>query len=395
MLRKGHRFQLMLGGCAIILLLSGCWDRTEINDVAFVLMTAIDKIDEEQYRYSAMIPLPGQMGGAQGGGGGTSGNKSFYIESETGRTVREAERKLQERMSRNLFHGHRRVIVFGERLAREGIALKFDYISRLPENRLSTFPVITKGEGLSLLETSPKLEMFPAEAIRELAKARGHIPVNLKDVVVSLGQTGSDPIIIYMEPKEVGEKENKSKEIAVRGYAQFREDRFVDIFENEAAEGLTLLNYKYPRYTTTTSGLKGEDITFHIANANTKIKPEIRNGVPHFTIRVTARIKLQTTHEELDFHTLYATKQTEHIFGRQIENSLHAAVTQMQRHGTDSAGFGMKFARRFPGEWRNTYKYKWEEHLKKATFEYHVNTYIAETGLTFENIVKKEGVNHP
>lgn len=50
-------------------LLTGCWDREEINDVAFVIGIAADK-EGDEYRSSLQIALPGQSGasGSEGGG---------------------------------------------------------------------------------------------------------------------------------------------------------------------------------------------------------------------------------------------------------------------------------------------------------------------------------------
>lgn len=50
----------------ICILLTGCWDRTEINDIAFVVSSAIDK-KKDQYRVAMQIPLVGQLGGQTGG----------------------------------------------------------------------------------------------------------------------------------------------------------------------------------------------------------------------------------------------------------------------------------------------------------------------------------------
>ena len=80
--------------------LTGCWDRTETNDIAFVLTSSVDLEDDGRYRVTYMLPLPGSMGGASGGGGGTAGGKSYYIDSEVGTTIRDAISKLQIRMAR-------------------------------------------------------------------------------------------------------------------------------------------------------------------------------------------------------------------------------------------------------------------------------------------------------
>ena len=48
-------------------LLTGCWDRTETNDIAFVATSSVDLEDDGKYRVRLYVPLPGSMGGASGG----------------------------------------------------------------------------------------------------------------------------------------------------------------------------------------------------------------------------------------------------------------------------------------------------------------------------------------
>ncbi|WKL04167.1 hypothetical protein Q0F98_13830 [Paenibacillus amylolyticus] len=71
LIRKFHA-ALMLLLCTLFI--AGCWDRKEINDIAFVIGVAVDK-EDDNYRSSLQIALPGQSGttGSSGGGGGTRG----------------------------------------------------------------------------------------------------------------------------------------------------------------------------------------------------------------------------------------------------------------------------------------------------------------------------------
>ena len=59
---------------------------------------------------------------------------------------------------------------------RTGIGILFDVLPRSPENRMTSFLVVTKGKGYDLLNAEPKFERFPAEVIRELAKSRQSMP---------------------------------------------------------------------------------------------------------------------------------------------------------------------------------------------------------------------------
>lgn len=110
-------------------LLTGCWDREEINDVAFVIGIAVDK-EGEDYRSSLQIALPGQSGasGSEGGGGGTSGDKPWFILSNTARTLRGTSLEGQKSLSRRIYYAHRRTILIGEELAREGLPRCLTYL---------------------------------------------------------------------------------------------------------------------------------------------------------------------------------------------------------------------------------------------------------------------------
>ena len=68
----------MLSLCGMILL-SGCWDRVEINDLAIVTAAAIDATDDNQIELSLQVFIPKALGsgGGQGGGGGGGGGTSY------------------------------------------------------------------------------------------------------------------------------------------------------------------------------------------------------------------------------------------------------------------------------------------------------------------------------
>ena len=66
---------LFLGICGTIPLVSGCWDRVEINDLAIVTAAAIEKKEDNQIELSIQVFIPKSLssGGGQGGPGGGGG----------------------------------------------------------------------------------------------------------------------------------------------------------------------------------------------------------------------------------------------------------------------------------------------------------------------------------
>ncbi|MDF2671248.1 MAG: grkc, partial [Paenibacillus sp.] len=119
--------------CSVLLTLltsTGCWDRKEVNDLAIVMATAIDQLDNDRVELSIQIFIPRSTGGAQelsSSGKSQSGSKSTMVHSASGTTVADAMSHLQAKLSRRLFWGHAEVFVFGEARARKGISDDMDY----------------------------------------------------------------------------------------------------------------------------------------------------------------------------------------------------------------------------------------------------------------------------
>lgn len=178
------------------LLLTGCWDRIEVNDIAFVLGSSIDK-ENGLIRSTVQIALPSQLGGAgsEGGGGGTSGSKTFLMLSKTAPTVYTANKEMQTSLSRVLNYSHRRVTLYGEEFARTGIGEQIDTFARFPQNRLTTYIVVTRGPAYKVLGADALIEQVPAEMIREIAKSGMKSAMSVQKLSNQLLTEGIDPAI--------------------------------------------------------------------------------------------------------------------------------------------------------------------------------------------------------
>ncbi|WP_054637410.1 hypothetical protein [Thalassobacillus sp. C254] len=99
---------------------TGCWDRLEVNDMALILATGINVVENGNVEVSAEISLPSPQGSTELMGGDQGGGIGTYIESATGETVADAVSKMQQKVSRELFWGQSDIIVIGEELAKQG-----------------------------------------------------------------------------------------------------------------------------------------------------------------------------------------------------------------------------------------------------------------------------------
>jgi hypothetical protein len=98
----------------ILSLMTGCWDKVEIEDRAFVMAIGIDTSNQvKNYIVTFQFPNVKQVSSAAGGGGGGGGQPNFSI-SEVGDTVFSASRHISTRLDKRLFLGHTKAVILGK-----------------------------------------------------------------------------------------------------------------------------------------------------------------------------------------------------------------------------------------------------------------------------------------
>lgn len=369
-------------------LLTGCWDRREVNDIGFVIAMSIDREEDGKYRLAVQVPLVSNLGGPSGGGGGTSGDKSYYVDSAVGNTIREANSILQSRMSRLLYFAHYRVVILGEEVAKSGLRDPLDVVTRFPENRLTSFVVLTKGKGMDVLIAQPQFERYSGEALRELVKAVT-IPVSIKDLAQMSNQKGLDPFLPVFEPVHSYPK-GKSKEMDAMGIALFHEDKLVKILNRAEAMGLRWFQRYFNPLAMIVKPNNDEWISIDIVQGESEVRPSIRQGRVHFDIRLESSIVITENVTTLDFNKENSLHQIRKRISSEIENKIKNILEQTKATRTDPIGLGMILAHHYPKSWQTTYRNKWREELSDFTYTIHSKVKIINMGQTTNNLMKED-----
>ncbi len=123
-------------------------------------------------------------------------------------------------------------------------------------------------------------------------KARTVMNINIKDIALSLSTIGSDPVVVYVGVKESEKGPKPSKEIEVLGYAQFRKDKMVGIFEGRTALGLALLKNEPVTLKITVPIEKNKLITASIYEPAAKSSPSWQAASSLMTYTLTRNPRL-------------------------------------------------------------------------------------------------------
>lgn len=367
------------------MLLAGCWDRTEINDIAFVVSSAIDK-KKEQYRVALQIPLVGQLGGQTGGGGGTAGSKTWYVDSASGTTIKEANNKLQTSLSRTINTSHRRTVVIGEEMARDGVAPIFDILTRNPQNRLTALILVSRGESRDILNTDVQLEQFPAEMIRELAIMATNRPVFLSRFMSDLLEKGSDayaPVITASKTKPGGKGKSNLK---IDGLAIFKKDKLVDIFKDEhMTAALILLNQaRQPEFILDLPNQMGK-ASIQLQKSNASFHTAEKNGKLSVTIEIRAKgiiMENQSTYETRENDQFYIIQKA---LNKAIKEDVISTVHRLQKRKADPAGFQDRMIRSMAIK-KNMRSKKWDDVYKDMEIHVIPIVTIEQGGVLYKTI---------
>lgn len=89
---------LILLNLAVSLLLSGCWSRRELNDLAIAVAAGVDKVGD-RYRLSVQVAIPGQVASKKAG----SSQAPATLYTAEGDTLFEAARRMTQISPRKIY----------------------------------------------------------------------------------------------------------------------------------------------------------------------------------------------------------------------------------------------------------------------------------------------------
>lgn len=388
--------------------LSGCWSRVEVNDLAFVTATGIDKMEDGKIRITLQLAIPRMLGApGQGGFGGEKdiGTKAVWIVSEKGTTIMDAYRKLQEKLPREIFLSHSRIIIIGEKMARAGVSPILDFFTRHREARMRSYILFTKEEALKSLKFIPKFEKIPAEVMREEEERGIGLKVNLKDFAHMLVAEGLEPIASEIElvPSNVVNREESPNQksrskvetnASIEGAAIFKKDKLIGWMNDRETRGILWLRNKIKTGVITINIPKEKGngkVSVQIFGSETKIIPLLKQGELNVEVKVRVDADLYENSSKMDLsipkEVLFLEKKLE----KEIEQRIQVALNKAQnKFKSDIFGFGTAVQRKYPKEWENTFKKRWNQEFPKLQVKINANVTVDRTGLTKKSLIWEE-----
>lgn len=166
---RAKRFLAVLLLLAMALSNAGCWDRSEIDEMGYILALGVDPAPKGDWFYTIWLAVPRKMapgaGGGGGGGGGAAGGpqRSINVTTVEAANLGTALQIMNAYIARRLTLEHAKAIVVGEAQARSDIISVLAPAARFREFRRNTMIVVTRGTARDFLELNvPSIEANPS-----------------------------------------------------------------------------------------------------------------------------------------------------------------------------------------------------------------------------------------
>lgn len=348
-----------------------------------VMGVGIDKVENE-YKISAQVIKP--PAGEEGGGGGSE--LPTWSVSATGKTIMGAIRNLNELSPRRLYWAHLQVIIFGDKLAREGVSPVISWFERDRDSRAGALLIVTNGTAEDLLNKKIELGNIPSKSMAELiegSKLRqiSAMEVKLRDLMTMLTTPGIEPVLDVINPKEI---RGKVETFELDGVAIFNGDKLKGYIYGPEATGTEIINNKL-NFTIVEGKCpktqkEDEYFGFQITDFQSKVKPQLNGDKITLKVYVVLEGNLLDQTCPNDLLEVENLDLVEKEITEKIKESVVNEFQVAKEMEADIYGIGRDIRRFYPEYWKEIKGSS--AYLNQVDFDIKVKSNIRRSGLIIE-----------
>ncbi|WP_053376863.1 Ger(x)C family spore germination protein [Paenibacillus sp. FJAT-27812] len=385
----------------LMILVTGCWNRRELNEMSIAVAMGLDEAREGRVLVSVQVVNPGEIASKKTSGSGGTPVTTFRAE---GNSIFEALRKLTLKLNRKIYLSHLRMLVIGEELARKGIAEPIDYLSRDHELRTDFAIVIAKnGKAEAMLDILTPQEKIPASKLYSSLEVgekawASTSKVSLDMLINDLENDGKNPAltgIIMKGPHNEGQKLSNlqltdTKTIMVYdGFAVFRKDKLVGWLNINDSQGYNYIQGKV-KSTIIVNSCSGGVIEVELIRTKTAVKATLtEKGEPKIIVDVHGEGNVGDVSCDINMLDPTTIPRIERMTEQRIVEIIKGVVdTTQSKYKTDILGFGDTVHRAYPQQWKK-WKQDWDSTFMHLTVQVDVHIDIRRIGTINQPIKSK------
>lgn len=391
--------------------LTGCYDASGIENLAYVIALGIDKGDTNKLKLSLQITSLTSSESSSNGGGSSQYSQASVISVDCS-TINEGLALVNSYISKKVNLSHCKAIIISEELAYEGISEYIFTFANDLEIRPNSHVLISKCTANDFLKNfEPSLESISAryyelilnstsysgyteniylynfyEDILSTTREATAILVNLNDKSNHKNNSGDDTLNGNFLAGETP-IESQSKNEAL-GIALFRQDKLVGELNNlETLCHLIICNKLATATVVVPSPLEHDkNISLSISLYNkTSNRVDLINNYPFITCNIQIAANVETMDYEIDLTHKENLKKVEESLEQYLTDNIYEYLYKTSKEfSTDIAGFGKSVVPKYL-TWKSWTNSDWLNNYKNAVFKVNVDATV-ESGYLYNKI---------
>lgn len=379
--------------CCIIL--SGCWDKVEIDRRIFVSVIGVDlgedsskedeakevkpndpfqeRVLEKKLNITYGFPDISELGP---GKSGTAADQFINVDASS---MEDGVLQATGKSSRSIHLGQTQLIIFSSDLLEKTEIFKeiMDYLERHPNLNKMMQVVVVEGKAEDYVKYQPLMEEnieYYLTGLMENSKRNATIlPITLSEMITSLNQNGNAIV-----PKMSIEDKNNDvilsgvaviKNFALKGYLTPVEVADVEIMRGKIKGGKRVI-YR-----------SGHPVDINIEDINKKFKVSGDKNKLKFNINIRLEGQLREYYKGIEVLSIKELNTLQQDFGESIEAECNIIAKMLQKEfAVDPIGFRDYLEQYKPSLWRQV-EGNWEEVYKNADIDVNVDLKIRRIGV--------------
>ncbi|URN96630.1 MAG: Ger(x)C family spore germination protein [Candidatus Pristimantibacillus lignocellulolyticus] len=384
---------------SMMIVLSGCWNRREINDMVIAVGMGVDKL-EEGYLVSVQVVDPSEIAAKKG-----SGHTPVTLYVGKGKTIFDAVREMSSIAARKIYFSHLRMFLIGEETARtEGIGTTIEFLTRDHEFREDFYIAIARKttakeilKGLTPIEKIPANKMFTSLEMSSKSWAATST-VKIDELISDLMSEGKAPVITgisYMgDPSKADKKSNAEisepyARLKYGGMAVFWKDKLIGWLNEEESRGYNYLVSKVKSSVgAVTCPREDGNFSVEINGASSHMQVRTKDNSKYLDINIIAVGSIGEVQCQIDLTDPSSIHELEKLAAEVIEANIKKTLNKSFEMQSDFVGLGAAIHRSDPKAWK-TLKEDWNERMETYPINTSVTIKLIGTGRSKRSFLEK------
>lgn len=352
-------FKIIVCIALICSVFSGCMHQTNLKNLIVIEGIGIDN-SEDGVQLTVQSLNPGKSTGVEK----PEGNMTINT-VEKGTTIVEAISNLNKAMSKELFFGHNKIIVFSREVCETDLNNKLDYFLRSSDARADVAVCMADGDAKKVLENSEDGAHVPVENMVYLIgngqKMGTSIYITTNDLLNLYADKTTDMYLPVL--KERADQNN----VELSGIAVFSDDKLSYVLDEEETLGFMLMSGKIKNCYLEIHDEDLGNIGIEVMPTKVKKKVDIVDGGVVFNVNVKGHLMINEVEKGIanvlkEEHLKTICSKAE----EKISYLCSRAFSACQEHDSDSLRVGEYLAKDSPKSYE-LLSDEWNKYFKSVT----------------------------